>query len=526
MAAGEVQGLWQQLSTPAGRSAWWRKHRRTVLIGAGVVGVGVAGYWYWAQRCEWLERQEVVRLQREAELRRRNEQLQRICQEEEAARADAQLQTHFESIQLIADSTTLPSVLPHLKMRLLALIDLSSLTEALVASRASGAQPGRPHLSNQEKMRIWEDLKILSFTRALGSMWAVGLLFLFVRIQLNILGRHVYIHTAAEDSSSPSSSHPQIQQQQPQDKPQEQQQQEREQLSMSCQHKFIAFSDYLPHCGLPTLLKDVQESMTQALHLRSLKDKFNPEQLTTLLLDLRAEFEASHSSRWHQYLLPAQNVLPDDLAVASSAADVAQSGSPGVPHGQQGAEEADDDHAVSMRSGALASAMAGAYHRASREGLAEESSAAAPTEEPTAAKAADVESRGRAGDWSSAEGAASGESSGDAALEGLMTETRQVLSSPQFREALKATLDSISRTALDELAVSAFFSAPGGAQAKEPGVAKAVPLAKLLPPVASIAASLLDLEDNRHLASLASVPEISVFSARVYAGTVTRPGMP
>lgn len=37
------------------------------------------------------------------------------------------------------------------------------------------------------------------FSRALGGMWAMGLLFLFVRIQLNILGRHVYIHTAAED---------------------------------------------------------------------------------------------------------------------------------------------------------------------------------------------------------------------------------------------------------------------------------------------------------------------------------------
>lgn len=36
-------------------------------------------------------------------------------------------------------------------------------------------------------------------------------------------------------------------------------------LSMSCQHKFIAFSDYLPHCGLAAMLQDIQAAMKKAL---------------------------------------------------------------------------------------------------------------------------------------------------------------------------------------------------------------------------------------------------------------------
>ncbi len=34
------------------------------------------------------------------------------------------------------------------------------------------------------------------FTRTVCAMWAVSLLDIFIRIQLNILGRHVYIDTA------------------------------------------------------------------------------------------------------------------------------------------------------------------------------------------------------------------------------------------------------------------------------------------------------------------------------------------
>lgn len=36
-------------------------------------------------------------------------------------------------------------------------------------------------------------------------------------------------------------------------------------LSMSCQHKFIAFADYLPHKGLDSLVSDTHKAVDSVL---------------------------------------------------------------------------------------------------------------------------------------------------------------------------------------------------------------------------------------------------------------------
>ncbi|KAI3709080.1 hypothetical protein L2E82_38827 [Cichorium intybus] len=56
---------------------------------------------------------------------------------------------------------------------------------------------GQPNsLTPSEKLELWDRLKILSFTRMVLSIWAMTTISLFVRIQVNILGRHLYIDTA------------------------------------------------------------------------------------------------------------------------------------------------------------------------------------------------------------------------------------------------------------------------------------------------------------------------------------------
>ena len=67
------------------------------------------------------------------------------------------LQSHFQGIQRISDSTTLPSVLAHLKASLFAQVNLSGLTEKLMIGK------GDPQtLSSREKMQLWQELKTLS----------------------------------------------------------------------------------------------------------------------------------------------------------------------------------------------------------------------------------------------------------------------------------------------------------------------------------------------------------------------------
>ena len=64
------------------------------------------------------------------------------------------MKAHFEAIQMIADTTTLPHALHHLSSRIVEEINVSSVMEKL--SREKGT------LVPSEKLHLWSELKILS----------------------------------------------------------------------------------------------------------------------------------------------------------------------------------------------------------------------------------------------------------------------------------------------------------------------------------------------------------------------------
>ncbi|MCO5602356.1 hypothetical protein L7F22_056487 [Adiantum nelumboides] len=72
-------------------------------------------------------------------------------------RIEAQLQVHFQSIQRISDSTTLPFILLRLKSQIVSLLDLSRLTEELEQDKDNS------RLSAQEKDLTMEEYKNIKF---------------------------------------------------------------------------------------------------------------------------------------------------------------------------------------------------------------------------------------------------------------------------------------------------------------------------------------------------------------------------
>lgn len=64
------------------------------------------------------------------------------------------MKAHFENIQMIADTTTLPHAMHHLSSRLVEEIDVSSIMEKL--------SKGKGILIPSEKLQLWNELKILS----------------------------------------------------------------------------------------------------------------------------------------------------------------------------------------------------------------------------------------------------------------------------------------------------------------------------------------------------------------------------
>lgn len=111
--------------------------------------------------------------------------------------AEAHLKHHFDSIQDIADSTTLPSLLPPLSKAFASSDDLDPLLERLRLARA-----GTIEMTSEDKRTLWNELAAASLARAIVSLWSLSLLNLQVRVQLNILGRHLYLETALFDPAA------------------------------------------------------------------------------------------------------------------------------------------------------------------------------------------------------------------------------------------------------------------------------------------------------------------------------------
>uniref|UniRef100_A0A8D0AX02 Peroxisomal biogenesis factor 3 n=1 Tax=Salvator merianae TaxID=96440 RepID=A0A8D0AX02_SALMN len=106
-------------------------------------------------------------------------------QEREAAEyiAQARRQYHFESNQRTCNMTVL-SMLPTLRDALMYQLNSESLTSLL---------KNKP----TNKLEIWEDLKIISFTRSIVAVYSTCMLVVLLRVQLNIIGGYIYLDNAA-----------------------------------------------------------------------------------------------------------------------------------------------------------------------------------------------------------------------------------------------------------------------------------------------------------------------------------------
>lgn len=67
------------------------------------------------------------------------------------------IQAHFESVQRIADSATLPHVMHFLDIHLAENLDLTPLTERLIQGKDQANA-----LTKTEKLELWDRLKLLS----------------------------------------------------------------------------------------------------------------------------------------------------------------------------------------------------------------------------------------------------------------------------------------------------------------------------------------------------------------------------
>ncbi|RWW18223.1 hypothetical protein GW17_00017802 [Ensete ventricosum] len=135
----------------------------------------------------------------------------------------------------------------YLRSRISKDLDLSHLTEKLMQGKGHSSS-----LAVKEKFELWERLKILSillalcFTRTAASLWSMTVLCLYVRVQVNILGRQLYVQIARDSENSEALD-------------------EIDSFGKHSQQDFLATADYLATYGINSLVMNMQSAAREVL---------------------------------------------------------------------------------------------------------------------------------------------------------------------------------------------------------------------------------------------------------------------
>lgn len=197
-------------------------------------------------------------------------------QDREAAEylANFRRQHHFESNQRNCNTTVL-SLLPRLRELLCRLLNSEELTSQLRA---------RP----SNKLELWEQLKILSFTRTITAVYSSTMLAVYLRVQLNILGGYMYQDTVNGCNGMMTA-----------------------QTTADVQKQYLAGVQYLFDQGTAKLIETVEAVVRDVLGAASLKDSMTSADVDDLLHEVRRRIEtrcdsgsATRRAGLYRFMLP------------------------------------------------------------------------------------------------------------------------------------------------------------------------------------------------------------------------------
>lgn len=202
-------------------------------------------------------------------------------QEREAAEyiAQARRQFHFESNQRTCNMTVL-SMLPTLREAIIHHLNSETLTTLLKTKPAN-------------KLEIWEDLKIISFTRSVVAIYSTCMLVVLLRVQLNIIGGYLYLDNSVTKNGATPLAPPDVQQQ------------------------YLSSIQHLLGEGLIELITVVKKAVQEVLGPMSLRQSLSLQELEEQLTRIRHLVEDSTSSK-HKSL--SWYMMPDEENTLASQA--------------------------------------------------------------------------------------------------------------------------------------------------------------------------------------------------------------
>ncbi|KAI9292464.1 Peroxin-3 [Neoconidiobolus thromboides FSU 785] len=130
----------------------------------------------------------------------------------------------------------------------------------------------------QLKLKLWEQVKIMSFTRTLGSLYLINFLSLLTYIQMNLVGRLIYIesiigaHPNLEALNRDSTSTP-------------------AKMSYENEKLFLSFTWWFINRGYQSVMETIHNVVKNEMESIALSKKFNYTELLELTMKLRLNID-------------------------------------------------------------------------------------------------------------------------------------------------------------------------------------------------------------------------------------------
>lgn len=184
----------------------------------------------------------------------------------EEYKTQARKQFHYESTQQTCKQTFM-HLLPPLRNKVFVLLNAEEITDALSKNP-------------ENKLELWEELKLIAFTRTLTSIIATCTLFMFLQVQMNIIGGYMYLENidASDDTAEISELINELEM----DKP-----------ISSLQKEYLNNVQFLFEDGILKLVDDVRKAVNEIVKPLSLKSKMNHLDVSQLMFSILDHFMIS-----------------------------------------------------------------------------------------------------------------------------------------------------------------------------------------------------------------------------------------
>ncbi|KAK7202550.1 peroxisomal biogenesis factor 3 [Myxozyma melibiosi] len=263
------------------------RHRRKIAAAVGVATAGYYAYTYLKTKLEDWQASLTSGVTNKENLRRRFEQNQNDASFTVAALLSSLTDPLMETMPVEEITRELQA-----KQRI---ASASASETGSVASSSVTAEEAAGGGKARSKKEMWEEIKIMSVTRAVSMMYATALLIFFTRLQLNLLGRKNYLDSVLSLSEEVAENEA--------EEEEEYKRQQKEVVDNEVNRRFLTYSWWLLNNGWQDLVAVVQRATIKAFEDVSPRSELTYSDFSSLLTQVRASV-SSQTSPYLTLLLP------------------------------------------------------------------------------------------------------------------------------------------------------------------------------------------------------------------------------